>query len=123
VQCLPWADSPEGADVDAGSNIIRFPDWNSMLPTSLAALVMTHAGWGGGPGWFLLIPLFWIVLLIVLFGVFARRWHRGDHPGGWQGPAVSAEATLAERFAQGDIDEVEYRARLAVLRANRPQRR
>ncbi|MEJ1231340.1 MAG: hypothetical protein WDM88_12995 [Galbitalea sp.] len=28
------------------------------------------------------------------------------------------EATLAERFAQGDIDEKEYRARLEVLRAN-----
>ena len=32
-----------------------------------------------------------------------------------------AESTLAERFAQGDIDEKEYRARLEVLRANAPQ--
>ena len=32
----------------------------------------------------------------------------------------AAEATLGERFAQGDMDEVEYRARLEVLRANRP---
>ena len=31
----------------------------------------------------------------------------------------SAEATLAQRFAQGDIEEAEYRARLEVLRANR----
>jgi putative membrane protein len=31
----------------------------------------------------------------------------------------AAERTLAERFAHGDIDEVEYRARLEVLRANR----
>ena len=30
-----------------------------------------------------------------------------------------AESTLAERFAQGDIEEKEYRARLEVLRANR----
>ncbi|WP_199727296.1 SHOCT domain-containing protein [Cryobacterium tepidiphilum] len=96
-----------------------------MLPTSLAAAFMTHAGWGGGPGWFLLIPLFWIILLIVLFAVFSRRWRHGwaDHPGGWQAPAARAEGTLAERFAQGDIDEVEYRARLEVLRANRPDRR
>ena len=27
---------------------------------------------------------------------------------------------LSERFAKGDIDETEYRARLEVLRANRP---
>jgi len=33
----------------------------------------------------------------------------------------AAETTLAERFAQGDIDEKEYRARLEVLRANAPQ--
>jgi DNA-binding NarL/FixJ family response regulator len=46
---------------------------------------------------------------------------RARHPG-WPGQADarSAEKTLAERFAQGDIDEVEYRARLEVLRANRP---
>ena len=38
-----------------------------------------------------------------------------------RGPAArSAESTLAERFAKGDIDETEYRARLEVLRANRP---
>lgn len=41
-------------------------------------------------------------------------------PWGWgQNQAVvAAEQTLAERFAKGDIDEVEYRARLEVLRAN-----
>jgi putative membrane protein len=33
-------------------------------------------------------------------------------------PARQAETTLAERYAKGDIDEVEYRARLEVLRAN-----
>ncbi|HLU63928.1 MAG TPA: SHOCT domain-containing protein [Protaetiibacter sp.] len=27
---------------------------------------------------------------------------------------------LAERFARGDIDEVEYRARLEVLRGSQP---
>jgi putative membrane protein len=91
-------------------------------------------GWGGGPGWlFLLIPLFWIAFLVILFALLGRRWRRswgwpgpgsydGPHPY-WhgQGDARSAEKTLAERFAQGDIDEVEYRARLEVLRANRPE--
>jgi putative membrane protein len=85
------------------------------------------AHWAGpffGP-WFLLIPLFWIVLFIVLFAVFGRRWRRhamagGYGPYGHLNPGRHAEATLAERFAQGDIDEVEYRKRLEVLRANAP---
>lgn len=78
-----------------------------------AAPVAAHVAgpWVWGP-WFLLIPLFWITLFVVLFLVFGRRWHRRSAPG------RQAETTLAERFAKGDIDEVEYRARLEVLRAN-----
>jgi len=75
---------------------------------------------------FLLIPLFWILVIVLIFGVFGRRWRRNawqngyGHHGHWAAQAVarSAESTLAERFAQGDIDEKEYRARLEVLRAN-----
>ena len=95
--------------------------------TALAAPAVHAAHWGGpffGP-WFLLIPLFWIVVLVVLFAVFGRRWRRaamddGYGPHGRIDPGRQAEATLAERFAQGDIDEVEYRKRLEVLRANAP---
>jgi len=93
-----------------------------------------------------LIPLFWILVVITivgLVGLAGRRWRRSAFAGGygpwgqghghghgfgpgaayWQGQQVSraAEVTLAERFAQGDIDEKEYRARLEVLRANAPQ--
>ena len=84
-------------------------------------------GYGFGFGWwFLLIPLFLIIVVATLFAIFGRRWRRGMQEGyrapGWPGQADArnAEKTLAERFAQGDIDEVEYRARLEVLRANRP---
>jgi len=92
---------------------------------ALAATAAAHwGGWGPffGP-WFLLIPLFWIVLFIVLFAVFGRRWRRAAMAGGYgpygRGTATrQAEVTLAERYAQGDIDEVEYRKRLEVLRAN-----
>jgi putative membrane protein len=84
------------------------------------------APWAYGPGvgffpFFFLIPLFWILLLVlvvVLLGRRRRRWMAAGGWGGWQ-QGRSAEATLAERFANGDIDEVEYRARLEVLRANR----
>ncbi len=88
------------------------------------AMVATHfAGpWVWGP-WFLLIPLFWITVFVVLFIVFGRRWRRaaaenGYGPHGRLNAARQAEVTLAERFAKGDIDEVEYRARLEVIRAN-----
>ncbi|GAA3894063.1 hypothetical protein GCM10022381_39640 [Leifsonia kafniensis] len=112
---------------------------STALLTTVPAL-LAHpgfgCGWGWGPGWFfLLFPLFWIIVLIVIFSVFGRRWRRGmrqmgpgaGYDGGYGHPywgqasdSSSAEKTLAERFAQGDIDEVEYRARLEVLRANRP---
>jgi putative membrane protein len=79
-------------------------------------------GWGPGFGWFFLfIPLFWIsVIALLAFG--ARRWRRAEFAQGygprWGQPARAAESTLGERYAQGDIDEKEYRARLEVLRAN-----
>ncbi|MHB1234094.1 MAG: SHOCT domain-containing protein [Microbacteriaceae bacterium] len=76
---------------------------------------------GGFSPFFLLFPLFWIVIVVLVLGVFGRRWRRfgGGHPGLANGARL-AEQTLAERFAQGDIEETEYRARLEVLRANRP---
>lgn len=83
---------------------------------------------GAGFGFlFLLIPLFWIGLFVLIFSLVGRRWRRAGWGGPghygpghtpWGGAARSAEATLAERFAQGDIDEKEYRARLEVIRAN-----
>ena len=105
-----------------------------MSLTALAASPLVTAvtergdGWGPGPGFgwvFLLIPLFWIGLFALVFALVGRRWRRagwgaGGHPG-WADPTRTAEASLGERFAQGDIDEKEYRSRLEVLRANRPQ--
>jgi putative membrane protein len=95
-----------------------------MSASIATALVATHfAGpWGVG-WWFLLIPLFWILVFALIFAIFGRRWRRaaaanGYGPDSRQSPSRRAEATLAERFAQGDIDETEYRARLEVLRAN-----
>ena len=99
-----------------------------MLTTISAATIAAHAGgpWVGGFGWFfLLIPIFWIAFFALIFAVVRRSrrgaWGHGYGPGfgpRWAQPGRAAESTLAERFAQGDIDEVEYRARLEVLRAN-----
>ncbi len=100
--------------------------------TSLAlAAPFAHPAIGIGFGIFFIL----IVALIIGLATRRRRWARwGAMNGGWGGPwghghgywggqqaARAAETTLAERFAQGDIDEKEYRARLEVLRANAPQ--
>ncbi len=67
----------------------------------------------------LLITLFWIGLIVLIVVLATRRWRR-NHP--WEGQASSPERSLAERFAQGDITEQEYRSRLEVLKSTRPDR-
>lgn len=91
-------------------------------------------GWHGGP-FFLFIPLFWLAVLVVAIVVIARgrrRWHEQHRADAEQHrrdeadrradealrPLRRAELTLSERYARGDIEESEYRARLEVLRAS-----
>ncbi|ANJ27550.1 SHOCT domain-containing protein [Agromyces aureus] len=99
-----------------------------MLTTLATATVAAHAGpWAAGFGWvFFLIPLFWLLVVgLIIFGVSRgrRRYWANGSPEGYGPPwarTATAEQTLGQRFANGDIDETEYRARLEVLRANRP---
>ncbi|GAA1802748.1 hypothetical protein [Agromyces neolithicus] len=101
-----------------------------MLATFAATSVAAHTGpWGAGFGWaFILVPILWFLVigLIIFLIVRSRRrfWAHaapeGSYGPPWMRAGASAESTLAERFAKGDIDETEYRARLEVLRANRP---
>ena len=94
--------------------------------TALALSAVVFHPWHGG-FLFFLIPLFWILLIVALFAIFGRRrrhWMRagyGPHAY-WQHAqaAASAESVLAQRYANGDIDEKEYRARLEVLRSSGP---
>lgn len=95
--------------------------------TALALSAVAFHPWHGGGFWFFLIPLFWILLIVALFAIFGRRrWrHHGPYgfgPHAWHAgqAAGSAESVLAQRYANGDIDEKEYRARLEVLRATAP---
>ena len=84
-----------------------------------------HAAWP----LFFLIPIFWVLIIglvvTLIIRLNRRRWSQAGGPP-WAdarfGATKSAEATLSERFAQGDIDEDEYRARLEVLRASQLDR-
>lgn len=63
-----------------------------------------------------------ITVAVLLFRTLGRA-PEEPHPSVPAGPAPgpeSPERLLAERFARGDIDEDEYRRRLAVLRAEHP---
>ena len=65
----------------------------------------------GGPGWFVLIPIFWILLIGFFIFTFAgRRRYWQQHS------STSAEGVLRKRYARGEIDDTEYRQRLEVLR-------
>ena len=69
----------------------------------LAETCYQHDGW---PFPFL-FPLFFFVVLLLVFGPWRRRRR-------WHGP--TGEGVLAERYARGEIDEDEYRSRRQVLR-------
>jgi putative membrane protein len=58
--------------------------------------------------------VFWAVLIV---GGVALFRHLGRMPAP---PGSTPEALLGERFARGEIDDEEYRRRLATLRGNRP---
>lgn len=84
------------------------PSGRTMDPTheEVSEMLMHWTGWGGGP-WFLLFPLFWLVVLFTALWLFRGRW-------GWHRTS-SAEDVLAERYAKGEISADEYRQRLGVL--------
>lgn len=85
-----------------------------MLTTLVAHPVGWGWGWGPGP-WFLLFPLFWFTLIALFFAFGARRHRRWESERRGTG---GARTVLAERYARGEIDESEYRARLEVLLAS-----
>jgi len=74
-------------------------------------------GWGPG-AWvamaFVMVVFWGAVVTAIVFAV--RGWH--NQSTGPAAPTTSdAQRILDERFARGEIDEDEYRRRLAALRA------
>ncbi len=75
--------------------------------------------WWHGSGWD------WLAMTVVMFAfwgllIWALAALLGDRLGGQLGRGPEKpEELLARRFAAGEIDEDEYRARLETLRATR----
>jgi putative membrane protein len=90
------------------------------MNTLMTIAAHTGPGYHDGPGaWWPIFPIFWLLVFFAVIAFFAtmRRRHWND-----RGPS-SGRSRLAERFAAGEIDEDEYRSRLAVLDENRKGRR
>jgi putative membrane protein len=82
-------------------------------------VVMYYGDHMSGWGWAFMVlgtVLFWAVLIAGIV-LLLRRGGRGNR---WGNNPPSPEELLAQRFARGEIDEGEYRQRVAVL-AERPQ--
>ena len=75
-------------------------------------------GWGGWIMMTVLMLLFWGGLLTAI--VLAAR-SFGTDSRSRSGPTVSprADELLSERFARGEVDEEEFRRRMALLREHR----
>jgi putative membrane protein len=88
----------------------------SLLATTAATVSLADHD---GPDWWPLIPLFWFAAFILFFFIVARLgwWgrRRGCYGDRWHDGTRDGKARLADRFAAGEIDEQEYRSRLAVL--------
>ena len=79
----------------------------------------------GMNGWGYVLMTVGMVLFwgLVIFGIVTTVRHLGrvaQLPGETAAPRPAPERLLAERFARGEIDDQEYRARLATLQGGAP---
>lgn len=90
--------------------------------------MMWYDGGWGWSGWLfmtVIMVVLWSLLIVgtVAMARYLAGLHRDHRPGPSSGdPAWGsrrAEDLLAERFARGEIDEDEYKRRLALLREQR----
>ena len=87
-----------------------------MLVQLVSDMAYAYPGWqhgpgAGGPGWWLIFPiLFWVLVLSAIGYAIYRRSPK-------QQARSYAERTLAERYARGEISEDELRQRRNVVRA------
>ena len=80
----------------------------------MTAMPLMHETWGGWPWLAPLWILLWIVVIATVIRLLARR--GGGGVGRGSGAGRGPQEILADRFARGEIDASEYRARLDTLR-------
>ena len=72
-------------------------------------------GWGGWGGWIVMMVVmvgFWALVVFAVIALFRGTQRTGEATPDRRDPM----RILDERFARGEIDEDEYRARSVVLR-------
>ncbi|MEO8888458.1 MAG: SHOCT domain-containing protein [Jatrophihabitantaceae bacterium] len=82
-------------------------------------MMWNHGGTGFG-GWFAMgvTMLLLLSLVFVVCVAVAGRWSRTE-PGRDLDPLARADARLAERFANGDIDVAEFELRRSLMHRER----
>jgi putative membrane protein len=75
-------------------------------------------GWGGWLGMGFTMVAFWGLVIFAVVAIFRSTSRSGDQsrPGRTEGTHQDPSQILDERFARGEIDAEEYRARQEVLR-------
>ena len=85
-----------------------------MFITDLITTATVAGPWDGDgpPAFWPVFPIAWFLILITatVVGFLVLRRNRAA------APRLAGEARLAEKYAAGEIDAEEYRARLGVLR-------
>jgi putative membrane protein len=85
---------------------------NGLLNTAIGLIPL--ADWHHDGGWWILAPLFWILVAVGIIFLLRRR-------GAWCYPRYhhqrreSAAELLERRFAEGEISGEEYRERRSIL--------
>ena len=80
--------------------------------------LLSDVGWGWGHHswlWGGVMMIGWWVLVVAVVVIVVRA--LGQQ--GRSAPISGAEQVLSERYARGEIDEQEFRARLSVLKEDR----
>ncbi len=77
-----------------------------------------YGGWGWG-SWILtamVMTLFFALVITAIVAAVRYLVGPGHHHGPAAAPGRRPEDILAERFARGEVDDEEYRRRIALLR-------